>query len=91
MMTDLGCFVITEGHVSAVIITTIVFNFFQGSANLPSSRKLWTASQQCFQRKDDPIENSRMTLCQFYAPSCICRWAAAAATTTQKGWINAAT
>ena len=55
MMTDLGCFVITEGHVSAVIITTIVFNFFQGSANLPSSRKLWTASQQCFQHKDDPI------------------------------------
>ena len=89
MMTDLGCFVITEGHVSAVIITTIVFNFFQGSANLPSSRKLWTASQQCFQRKDDP-KNSRMTLCQFYAPSCICRWAAAA-TTTQKGWINVAT
>ena len=74
MMTDLGCFVITEGHVScsAVIITNYSIQlFFQGSANLPSSRLHATALANI---RSDPIENSRM--CQFYAPSCICcRWA----------------
>ena len=77
MMTDLGCFVITEGHVScsAVIITNYSIQlFFQGSANLPSSSLLLRHATALANIRSDPIENSRM--CQFYAPSCICcRWA----------------
>ena len=46
---------------------TIVFNFFQGSANLFSSSSSRNAT---LANRSDPIENSRM--CQFYAPSCIC-------------------
>ena len=74
MMTDLGCFVITEGHVScsAVIITNYSIQlFFQGSANLPSSSpRLLHHATALANIRSDPIENSRM--CQFYAPSCIC-------------------
>ena len=73
MMTDLGCFVITEGHVScsAVIITNYSIQLFFRVLRICLLLRHATALANI---RSDPIENSRM--CQFYAPSCICcRWA----------------